>query len=119
MRTTRSETSLSLALLDERTVPRSSAPNPEPTRLTRWSARARVRHAIDERIRVSHVTFWQPSARAVSRYLVRSTTDVEYAVTRTVGVSLSFLDNYDGEARSRGARVNNDGQLLFGMSARW
>ena len=119
VRTARSEASLSLALLDERTVPRGTSPGHDPTRLTRWSVRARARHALDDRLRVSHVTFWQPTAGAMSRYLIRSTTEVEYAVTRSVGVSLSFLDNYDSEARTRDARVNNDGQLLFGMGVRW
>jgi hypothetical protein len=119
VRTERSEASLSVALLDERTVPQPAAPAPDVTRLTRWSARARVRHALDERLRVSHVTFWQPTARAVSSFLVRSTTEAEYAVTRSMGVSLSLLDSYDSEARARGARVNNDGQLLFGVTGRW
>ena len=119
VRTARSEASLSLALLDERTVPRRSAPDPTPVRLTRWSTRARMRHAFDERLRVSLVTFWQPAARAPSRFLLRSSAEAEYAVTRAMGLSISLLDNYDSEAVRRGARVNRDGQLLFGIGARW
>ena len=119
VRTARSDASLSLALLDERTVPRDDAPAPGSTRLTRWSLRARVRHAFDDRLRVSHVTYWMPSAAAASRFLIRSTTDAEYAVREGVALSVSLLDNYDSEAVARGARVNNDGQLLLGVSARW
>ncbi len=119
VRSARSEASLSLALLDERTVPTPAAPASDVTRLTRWSARARFRHALDERLRISHVTFWQPAARALSSFVVRSTTEAQYALTSSLGMSLSFLDNYDSQARARGARVNNDGQLLFGVSARW
>lgn len=117
--TERAEASLSVALLDERTVPRFTAPDVDPTRLTRWSFRARMRRAFDEKLRISHVTFWQPSAGDASRFLVRTTTEAAYALTRVVGLSLSLHDNYDSEAKARGARVNNDGQLLFGISARW
>lgn len=119
VRSERSEASLSLAVLDERTVPLPAATGRATTRLTRWSVRGRVRHAFDERLRVSHITFWQPSVRAPSRFLVRSTTEAEYAVSQSVAVTLSLLDNYDSEAVARGARTNNDGQLLFGVSGRW
>ena len=119
VRTDRTEASLSVAALDERTVPLPSARDRATTRLTRWSVRGRVRHAFDDRLQVSHVTFWQPSVRAASRFLVRSTTEAEYALSRGVAMTLSLLDNYDSEAVARGARTNNDGQLLFGVSARW
>ena len=60
-----------------------------------------------------------PSTAAASRFLIRSTTEAEYAVREGVALSVSLLDNYDSEAIARGARVNNDGQLRFGVSARW
>jgi hypothetical protein len=121
VRTERREVSLSLALLDEQTRPLDPPPGSArtDTRVTRWSVRGRVRHRFDDRLRLSHVTFWQPSVTAVARYLVRSSTEIDYALTTGLGLSLALLDNYDSEARARGARVNNDGQLLVGVTARW
>lgn len=119
VRSARTETSLSVALLDERTVPRSTTGPASPKRLTRWSWRGRVQHQFDEKVRVTHVTFWQPDASRLARYLLRSTTEVVYQATKKVGLTFSFLDSYDSEATARGARVNNDGQMMFGAAARW
>ena len=120
VRTDRTESSLSLALLDEHTVPREPvAAGSGAQRLTRWSLRGRVRHAFDDRLRFSHVTFWRPSVRTVARYVVLSTTEVEYKLTRVLALTLSLLDSYDSEAVGRGARTYNDGQLLFGATAAW
>lgn len=121
VRTPETEGSLSLALLDELTVPRpaDSATDALSTRLTRWSLRGRLNHAFDDRMRVTHATFWQPSARTTARYLVRSTSEAEYALTKRVGINTSMVVNYDSEAILRGARVNHDGQVLFGVTARW
>lgn len=122
IRTPQTETSLSLALLDELTVPR---PQPDATtivpstRLTRWSLRGRLNHSFDDRLRMSHATFWQPSARTSAKYLVRSTSEAEFAITKRLGFSTSMVVNYDSEAMLRGARVNHDGQVLFGVTARW
>lgn len=119
VRTDHTETSLSGAIVDEYTVPIPVAEPLPPTRLTRWSFRGRVRHAFDERLRASHVTFWMPSARTTARYLVRSTSEAHYALTRTLDVTASVHVNYDSEAMARGAAVNHDGQVLFGIGARW
>jgi hypothetical protein len=121
IRTKQTETSLSVALLDELTVPLVAADaDPLPsTRLTRWSLRGRLNHTFDDRLRMTHATFWQPSAWAGESYLVRSTSEAEYAITRHLGFATSMVVNYDSEAILRGARVNHDGQVLFGVTARW
>ncbi len=117
LRSERSDLSVSVALLDERVRPDEAGA--ATTRLTRWSTRFRVRHAFDERTRISHVTFWRPSATAIDRYLVQSTTELAVGLTRRTAITLSFLDNYDSEAVSRGARTYNDGQMLLGLTAAW
>lgn len=119
LRTDRTESSLSLALLDEHTVPRRVAAGPGASRLTRWSWRGRLRHSFNDQLRAAHVTFWQPSVRSIARYVVRSTTEIELKLTRVVGLTVSFVDSYDSEAVRRGARTYNDGQLLFGAMASW
>jgi hypothetical protein len=119
LRTAASEASLSGALLYERTDPRGIPTQPLPGAVTRLSWRARARHDFGPRTRVAHVTFWRPDVRRLSRYLVLSTTEASYALTRHTTVSLSFVDTYDSDARSRGARAYNDGQLLFGVATDW
>jgi hypothetical protein len=63
------------------------------------------------------VTFYQPQVNRVSRYTIRSTTTVAADLTSRTALTLTFSDLYDSESRGRGARTNNDGQLLFGVSA--
>ncbi len=116
-RTEAQEISVSVALLDERIRP--DTPDARSTRLTRWSNRLRVRHAFDSRTRVSHITFWRPSATAIDRYLVQSTTEVAVGLSARTALTLSLLNNYDSEAVSRGARTYNDGQVLLGLAATW
>ena len=36
-------------------------------------------------------------------------------MTTNVSVTMTLVDVYDSEARARGARAYNDGQLLFGL----
>jgi hypothetical protein len=124
VRRARSEASLSLAVLDERTVARLEAEavasgEPRVVRVTRWSARARVQHGLDQRLRLTHVTFYRPRVRTTGDFVVQSTTEARYAMTRTLDASLSLLVNHDSEATRRGARVRTDGQLLLGLGARW
>ncbi|HEX7123205.1 MAG TPA: DUF481 domain-containing protein, partial [Gemmatimonadaceae bacterium] len=118
--TGRSEASISLALLDERTEPRPNLAAPTGiTRLTRWSWRGRLRHQFDDRLRFSHVTFWRPSIGGGGSFLIQSNSELSYQLNESVSFSVLFVDNYDSEARSRGARVYNDGQVLFGVATRW
>ena len=121
IRTPRTQSSLSVALMDEQTVP-MVAPGAQPTpstQITRWSVRGRLNHAFDDRLRMSHTTFYQPNAQTNTNYLLRSTSDAEYALTKVVAFTTSMVFNYDSEATIRGARVNHDGQVLFGIKARW
>ena len=127
VRSARSEASLSLALLDERTaalLERDALAAGEPrvvrvVRVVRWSARARLQHGLDQRLRLTHVTFYRPRVRTTGDFVVQSTTEARYAMTRALNASLSLLVNHDSEATRRGARVRTDGQLLFGLGAAW
>ena len=110
------EGSLSAALLGERTQALGDdAPGAEA--LLRWSLRLKTAHAVGERVTLSHTSFWQPVVDDASRYLVLSTTVAAFGVTERVSLTLSLVDNYDSEARRRGARSNNDGQFLAGVQA--
>jgi hypothetical protein len=115
------EASVSLAVLAERTQQRDDAPAAaDPSRarwLNRWSLRARTRHQLSRTARFTHTTFYQPVLDEIARYTVSSTTTLAGSLTSKLSLTATFHDTYDSEARARGARSNNDGQLLFGLSA--
>ena len=108
--------SVSLAVLGERTLPLSDTLT-HATSLARWSWRVKLNQRVDDRISFTHVTFYQPAIDALSRYIFTSTSVGSYAINTGVALTLTFTDNYDSDARARGARANNDGSLLFGVRA--
>ena len=116
-----SEASVSLAVLAERTAPRNDdASSVDTTRarwLNRWSLRGRVRRQLSRTARFTHTTFYQPALDQIARYTVNSTTTLSANVASKLALTFTFHDTYDSESRARGARSNNDGQLLFGLSA--
>ncbi len=117
LRTEDHEVSVSVALLDERVTP--DAADAVTSRLTRWSSRLRIRRNFSDRTRLSHITFWRPSAAAIDQFVVQSSTELAVGLSRRTALTVSFLDNYDSEAVSRGARRYNDGQFLVGLAANW
>ena len=106
--------SVSLAILGERTAALSDTAV-APTRVARWSWRAKMNQRVDDRLSLTHVTFYAPIVNAPSQYTITSTSVGSYAINKTVALTLTFTDNYDSQARMRGARANNDGSLLFGI----
>jgi hypothetical protein len=116
-----SEASISLAVLAERTQPRDDEPSAADTTrvrwLSRWSLRARMRRQLSKSTRFTHVTFYQPAIDQLDRYTVNSTTTLAASLTTKLSLTFAVHDMYDSESRARGARSNNDGQLLFGLSA--
>ena len=115
------EASVSHAVLAERTEPRDDAPatadTPRTRWLNRWSLRVRTRQQLSRTTRFTHTTFYQPALDQLDRYTVNSTTTFGASLTTKLSLTVTFHDTYDSEARARGTRRNNDGQLLFGLSA--
>ena len=88
-----------------------------PDLLARWSWRVKARHTVDDRLILSHATFYRPSVGTASDFTISSTSAVAYQLRESVALTVSFVDNYDSEARGRGAESNNDGQVLVGVLA--
>jgi hypothetical protein len=114
------ELSTSVALLWERTIPLdgSAASSPSEDKM-RWSVRLRLKRRLNDRLVFTHVTFYQPSVQQTSQFTVNSTTSLILDLTKKLALTGTLTDTYDSEARSRGARGNNDGQLLLGMRAKF
>lgn len=109
------DANLSLALLGEKTISSGEQPAGLQTTILRWAATAKIRHKIDEKLSVSTETVYRPSAPQLSQFTFTNTTAFQYQMNHDVGLTVSLLDNYDSQAMERGARDNNDGQLLFGV----
>ncbi len=117
LRTDDSEVSLSLALLGERSVQLTAGDVLVQDRLARYSSRFRARHKFNERVTLSHESFYQPEVAALDAYLFRSASSVGLKMTEILRLQLTYSDSYDSGARGRGARSNYDGQLVVGVLA--
>lgn len=116
VRTERSELSLSLALLIERTRPLAVAGAAGPSsNLARWSWRFRTRLPLTPSLVFSHVTFYQPTVDHPGSYTVDTKTELEDRLWSALSFTATVHDRFDSEARGRGATSNHDGQLLFGL----
>ena len=116
LRNPRTVSDISLALLAEHSSLRSETDQRVEETIARYSARFRLDHKVGERVTITHETFYRPEARALDRFTFTSRTSVAFSMTAALAFQGSFLDNYDSEARARGARSNNDGELLFGLA---
>jgi hypothetical protein len=106
------DANFTLALLGEKTIPTGDA---EATTTLRWAASFTVKHQIDDKLSLTNETFYRPSQPDIDEFTFTSNSSLAYAMNSDVGLMISVLDNYDSEAIERGARSNNDGQLLFGV----
>ncbi len=107
--------SLSGDVLGERTLPLSDS-LVNATNLVRWSWRLKAEHQID-RLKLSHVTYYGPEFSTPSQYTITTTSVASYAISSAIALTTTITDNYDNQARARGARSNSDGSLLFGIRA--
>jgi len=106
--------SISLALLGERTAALSDTTIPVES-VARWSWRVKTEHKVHDDLSLSHITFYAPIVNAPAQYTITSTSVGAYSINESVALTLTFTDNYDSQARLRGAPTNNDGALLFGI----
>lgn len=109
--------SLSLALIGERTTAPDSLDVLATERLVRWSARLRFRHRIGDRGESVLESFFRPTVKAFDHFTSSNTVSLGYRMTRAVLAKVSYLDNYDSEAKLRGAASGYEGQLMLGVQA--
>jgi hypothetical protein len=116
-RTPTASASVSLALLGENVKPLADT---LPSKsLMRWSWRVKTEQRLADRLSFSHVTFYAPVIDAPGRFTIVSTSSGSFDLNAAVALMLSFVDNYDSEARGRGAPTNNDGSLMFGVRGKF
>jgi len=87
-----------------------------PVTLARGTSSFRFRHNLSDRVTLTNDTSYEPALeRRRSDYTVISQTSTRVKLATSAALTVSFRDSYDSRARGRGARTNNDGELLFGL----
>jgi hypothetical protein len=103
---------VSWALLGERSDPLGAAVASET--LLRWSGRLRGRKSLaGERVTLQSETFWKPALDRMGDFTFTSANSIAFVLTDRVSLKASFFDRYDSGAEGRGARSNNDGQVVL------
>lgn len=112
--------SVSLAALGENTTLLHDAPAASKAsagKRARWSLRLRFRKRINENIRFSHVTLYQPTTNAPGRYTLDATTELAVPLRNRFQLTIAHRERLDSEAVKRGAPSIRDGQVVFGVRA--
>jgi hypothetical protein len=117
VRTTATDVIFSLGAAGERTEPlvAAGAPAVEATTLARGSSELRLRREFSPTVGFTMETRYQPALTEPSDYTITSINTLKVRLARFAALTLTFRDNYDNQAVTRGARVNNDGEVLVGL----
>lgn len=108
---------LSLGFLGEKTV-QEDPENGTSDVLIRWDAALGFRRAFSgERTIFEAKADYSPVFDDRENYTVTAEAGIAFRLSEIVRLKLSVVDNYDSQATDRGARDNNDGQVLFAVLA--
>lgn len=116
---------VSLGVLGEQSLlPQSVAAGQPPaplltTSLVRLSGRVRFKRRFTSRAGMEHTTSYRPDLASFTRYLATSVSAFSYSMGRGANMQVSLQNDFDSLARSRGARSNQNGQILVGASTRF
>lgn len=115
VRTTATDAIVSAGVLAERTVALPPGDTLGAETLARATTSLRLRRDLSSRVSVTSETTYQPALTAGNDYTILSISALKMRLARFAALTLTFRDNYDSRAAARGARVNNDGELLVGL----
>jgi Protein of unknown function, DUF481 len=116
---------VSVGILGEQSVLPQATPEGEPpppalsSSLVRLSGRLRYRRNLSSRLFIDHTTWYRPEVGSFGRYLASSVSALTYSVGKRTHLQLSFQNDFDSLARSRGSRSNQNGQILVGVSTKF
>lgn len=116
------DASLSFAMLAENTRLLDDAPAASKASagsLVRYSVRARFRKRLNKNILFSHVTLYQPTVKNTERYTMDAVTSLSMPLVAKVLFTVSHRERLDSEAKKRGAPSIRDGQVVFGLGAKF
>ncbi len=106
-----------VAILGEQTW-KDTEDNGDAELLARWSGTVNFRRSFfQERTVLDAKADYNPVFDRFDNYTIDAETSLAFKLSEVVSLKLSVLDKYDSRAEDRGARSNNDGQVLFGVLA--
>jgi hypothetical protein len=85
------------------------------TTLARGIASIRLRRDLTATMSLTNESAYQPALTEGGDYTVQSVTTLKTRLARFAALTFSFRDNFDSRATARGARTNNDGEVLVGL----
>jgi hypothetical protein len=117
VRTPGTDIIVSIGAAGERTEPlvAAGAPAVEATTLARGSSELRLRREFSPTVGFTMETRYQPALTEPDDYTITSINTLKVRLARFAALTLTLRDNYDNQAVRRGARVNNDGEVLVGL----
>ena len=117
VRTAATDVIFSLGAAGERTDPLvpAGAPPVEATTLARGSTELRLRREFSPTVGFTSETRYQPALTESDDYTITTINSLKVRLARFAALTLTLRDNYDNQAVTRGARVNNDGEFLVGL----
>lgn len=117
IRTKATDLIFSIGAAGEQTEPLvpAGAPALESKTLARGSSELRLRREFSPTVGFTMETRYQPALTGPSDYTITSVNTLKVRLARFAAITLTVRDNYDNQAVARGARVNNDGEVLVGL----
>ena len=107
----------SVALLGEQTF-KDTPDDGDGELLARWSGAFALRRSFSEDRAVFDASAeYNPVFDEVANYTINAETSIAFKLSEIISLKLSVVDKFDSRAEERGARDNNDGQVLFSVLA--
>ncbi len=84
----------------------------------RWTSQAKYRRSFsDDRAVFQAGVDYSPKFQQVDDFTVRAESSIAFRVSEVLSLKFSVRDNFDNQAKARGAVSNNDGRVLFSVLA--
>lgn len=106
-----------VAILAEQTF-KDTEDNGDGELLARWTGAFNLRRSFSEDRTVFEAKAdYNPVFDEFANYTIDAETSIAFKLSEIISLKLSVVDQYDSRAKERGARDNNDGQVLFSVLA--
>jgi hypothetical protein len=83
--------------------------------LARGYSGLRLRRELTSRVSFTSESSYEPALTEGGDYTIKTVNAFKVKLARFAGLTFLFRDNYDSKSISRGARTNNDVELLMGI----
>ena len=115
VRNTATDVIFSIGANGERTEAQPPGDSAGAVTLARGVSSLRLRRELSPRIAFTSETGYEPALTESGDYTIQSMNTFKVRLARFAALSFSVRDNYDSRSIARGARTNNDVELLMGI----